>query len=68
MIRFSEQFRSRITSQYINSISRVVQKLTKYFHAKTIFTFSIPELLLFYVILDLNLNDLESVMVSSDIN
>ena len=65
MTQFCDQFRSRVTSQFINGISRVLQKLLKCFNGKTIFTFAILALLVLSVIPDLNLNDLESVMLSS---
>ena len=65
MTQFSEQFKSRVTSQFINRISRVLQKLLKYFHGTTIFTSAIPLLLVLLAILDSHLKDLESVMLSS---
>ena len=68
MAQFSDQSRSKVTSKFINGISRVLQKLLQYFSGKTIFTFAIPALLLLSVILDLNLNDLESVMLSSGLS
>ena len=34
------QFKSRVTLQFINGISRVLQKLLKYLNGTTIFTFA----------------------------
>ena len=65
MIHFSHQFRSRVTSEFINAISRVLQKLLKHFDGATIFTFAILILLALSVIPDLNSIELESVMLSS---
>ena len=64
MTQFYDQLKSRVTSQFINGISRVLQELVKYFTGTTIFTFAIPELLVLSVILDLTLKDLESFMLS----
>ena len=64
MTQFPEQFKSRVTSQFINCVSRVLQKLLKYFNGTTIFTFAVPGLLVLSVIFYLNLSDLESVMFS----
>ena len=36
MTQFSEQFRLRVISQFINGISRVLQKLLKYFNGAAI--------------------------------
>ena len=65
MTRFSYQFKSRVTSQFIGLISRVLQKLLKPFNGKTLFTFVIPALSVLSIILDLNLNALEFVVLSS---
>ena len=64
MTQFYDQFKSRVTSQFINGISRVLQELVKYFTGTTIFKFAIPELLVLSVILDLTVKDLESFMLS----
>ena len=65
MTQFSDQSKSRVTSQFINAISTVLQKLLQYFHGTIIFMFAMPALLVLSVILDLNLNDLEFVISSS---
>ena len=65
MTRFSYQFKSRVTSQFISFISRVLQKLLKPFNGKTLFTFVILALSVLSIILDLNLNALEFVVLSS---
>ena len=65
MTRFSYQFKSRVTSQFIGFISRVLQKLLKPFSGKTLFTFVILALSVLSIILDLNLNALEFVVLSS---
>ena len=49
----------------MNGISRFLQNLLKCFNCTTIFKFAIPELLVLSVILDLNLNDLESSILIS---
>ena len=55
----------RLTSQLINSISRVVQKLLKYFNGIIISTsFLLPSSGVSPVIFTLNLDDLESAMLS----
>ena len=53
----------RLTSQLINGISRVTQKLLKYFNGTS---FVLPSLGLYPVILILDLNDSESVNLSFD--
>ena len=53
------------TSQFINGISRVLQKLLKYFNSTIISTsFVFPLLAVFPVIFTLYLNDLESAKLS----
>ena len=55
----------RSTSQLISGISRVLQKLLEYFNGTIISTsFELPLLGVFPVIFTLNLNDLESAMLS----
>ena len=55
----------RLTSQLINGISRVLQKLLKYFNGTIISTFFVFLLLgVFPVIFTLNLNDSEFGMLS----
>ena len=55
----------RLTSQLINGISRVFQKLLKYFNGIIISTsFVLPSSGIFPVIFILDLNDLESVKLS----
>ena len=55
----------RLTSQLINSISRVFQKLLKYFNGTIILTSSVlPSLGVFPVIFTVDLNDLECANLS----
>ena len=55
----------RLTLQLINGISRVLQKLLKYFNGTIISTsFSLPPAGFFPVIFILDLNDSESVKIS----
>ena len=55
----------RLTSQLINSISRVLQKLLKYFNGTIISTsFVLPAAGVFPVIFILDLNDSDCVMLS----
>ena len=55
----------RLTSQLINDISRVVQKLLKYFNGTIISTsFVLPSVEVFPVIFILDLNDSESAKLS----
>ena len=57
----------RITSQLINGISRVLQKLLKYFNGTIIsISFVLPSAGVFPVIFILDLNDSESVKLSFD--
>ena len=54
----------RLISQLIKHISRVLQKLLKYFNSTAISALIIPCSLVLAKNLDLNLNELESVMLS----
>ena len=55
----------RLISQLINDISRVLQKLLKYFNGTAISTsFVLPAAGVFPVILILNLNDSDCVILS----
>ena len=65
MTQFSGQSRSRVTSQFTNAISNVVQKVLEYFNGPIIFTFAISALLVLSVILNLNLNESEVFISSS---
>ena len=62
--QFSDQVRVKDTSQLINGMSSVLQKLLKYFNGTTISTSSFSTLLPsnFPVILDLYSKDFESLM------
>ena len=60
MTHFSDQFRIRLISQLFKGISRVLQKLFKYFNGTTISEFIISAILVLFKNLDLNLNDSES--------
>ena len=62
--QFSDQVRIILMSQLINCISRVLQKLQKYFNGAAIFAFIIPAVLVFSRNFHLNLNDSDSVMSS----
>ena len=55
----------RLTSQLVNGISRVLQKLLKCFNGTIISrSFILPPAGVFPVTFDLDLNDLESIKVS----
>ena len=57
----------RLTSQLINGISRILQKLLKYFNGTIIsISFVLPSTGVFAAIFILDLNDLESVKLSFD--
>ena len=62
--KFADQFSIRLISQLISGISKVLQKVHKYFNGAAISTFALSKLSLLIVNLDLNLNDSESVMLS----
>ena len=62
--QFTDQVRSRVISQFISGISRVLHKLLKYFHGRAICTFTVPGLPVLFVSFDLNLNDSEFVILS----
>ena len=60
-----DQVKMRLTSQLINGISRVLQKLLKYFNGTIISTsFVLPSAGVFPVIFILDLNDSESAKLS----
>ena len=59
--QFSEQVRIGLISELIQGISRSLQKLPKYYNDTAIPTFIVLALLVLLKILDLNLNDTESV-------
>ena len=54
---FSDQVKMRLISQLIKDISRVLQKLLKYFNGTTISTFFVPPAAVLPVIFCLNLNE-----------
>ena len=62
MAQFSDQVRSR-NILFISCISRVLRNLLKYFNGTTISTFATPFLLVLFVSLDLNINELVSLML-----
>ena len=65
IIHFLDQVKSRLISQLINGISRVLQELLKYFNGTAILTFFVLlEEGVFPVILDLYLNDSECAIFS----
>ena len=57
MMQFANQLRSRVISQFISAILRVLQKLIKYFNSTTIFSFKVPVLPVSFGNLELELND-----------
>ena len=62
-----DHVKKRVTSQLIDRISRVLQKLLKYFNDKIILaSFALPPAGVFPVIFILNLNDSESAKLSFD--
>ena len=62
-----DHVKMRLTSQLINGISRVLQKLLKYFNGTIISTsFVLPIAGVFPVIFTLDLNDSESAKLSFD--
>ena len=63
--QFDDHIKFSLTSQLIKGISRVLQKLLKYFNGTIISTsFSLPLLGVFPVIFILDLNDLEFAKLS----
>ena len=62
--QFSHQFRSRLISQLIKDISRVLQKLLRYFNGTIISTFFVPFLPAWPVIYSFILNELVSTLTS----
>ena len=62
MIQVADQVRIRLISQLIKGILKVLKKLPKYFNGTAIFAFIIPRSLVLAKNLDLNLNELESVI------
>ena len=58
MAEFSDQVRIRLTSELIEVISRVLQKLLEYFNGTAIFAFIIPRLLDLAKTYNSNLNEL----------
>ena len=65
MTQFADQVRIRLVSQLINGISKFLPKLPKYFNGTAISTSTGTLSPVLYVNLNLNFNDLESVMLSS---
>ena len=62
-----DHVKTRLISQLINDISRVLEKLLKYFNVTIISTsFVLPSARVFSVIFVLDLNDSESVRLSID--
>ena len=65
MMQVANQVNMRFTSQLISCISRVLQKLLKYFNGTAIPTSLVLQAAgVFPLILALNLNDSDSVMLS----
>ena len=59
--QFSDQRRKRLGSQLINSISRVLQKLLKYFNGTIFWTSSLPSFLVWPAFFCLDLNEALSI-------
>ena len=55
MTQFADEVRSRIVSQFLSDISRILLNLLKYFNDTVISTFRVPALPVLFIILDLNL-------------
>ena len=64
MTQLVDQVKLRLISQLISNISRVFQRLLRYFNGPAISTFKIPASLVLLNNLYLNLKDLESIIVS----
>ena len=65
VIQFDDQVKIRLTSQLTNDISRVLQKLLKFFNGTIISTsFLLPAAGVFPVIFISDLNDSDCVMLS----
>ena len=62
MTQSTDQVTISLFSQLLKGISRVLQKLLKYFNGTAICAFIIPSSLVLAKSLDLNLKELESVM------
>ena len=65
MTQFADQVRSKVISQFIRAISRVLLKLIKYFNSTAISSFKVPILPVLFISLNLDLNDSEFVILSS---
>ena len=65
MTQFADQINIRLNSELISGISRALPKLHRYFNGTAISTSTVPSLSALFLNLDLNLNYLESVMLSS---
>ena len=63
MTQFADHISVRLVLQLISSISRVLTKFLMYFNGTAVSTCTVT-LAVLIVTLDLNLNDLESVMLS----
>ena len=61
--QFADQVRIRLISQLIKGISRVLEKLFKYFSGTVIFVFIIPWPLVLFRNFNLDLNDSASVIL-----
>ena len=63
MVQVADQVNMKLISQLISSISRVLQKLLKYFNGTAVSTFPTLASLILFVNFGLNLNDSKSVML-----
>ena len=66
MTQFDDLVNIRYVSQLINDILPVLPKLLRYFNGTTASISTVPSLPISFANIDLNLNNLESVMLSSD--
>ena len=65
MIQFADQVNVKLISQLISGISRVLQKLIRGFNGNTISISTVLSIPVLFENFKLNLNDLESVKLSS---
>ena len=68
MIQFADQVNVKLISQLISGISRVLQKLIRWFNGNTISISTVLSIPVLFENLKLNLNDLESAKLSSGLS
>ena len=64
MTQFADQVNITLISQLICGISSILQKLLRYSNGIATSTFTVSSVSVLFANLDLNLNDLDSVMLS----